>query len=142
MDIAVACDHAGFQLKEQLKNYLLSIGHEVNDVGTFSEESVDYPDFGRKAAMLVSQGDVQRAVLICGSGTGMAMTANKVKGVRAANCTTVDCAVLSVQHNDANVLCLGARFIDFDQAKSIIEAWLLAVFEGGRHARRVEKIED
>jgi ribose 5-phosphate isomerase B len=141
MNIAIACDHAGFQLKEQLKNYLSSQGHNLTDVGTHDEESVDYPDYGRKASLLVSRGDVDKAILICGSGTGMAMTANKVKGVRAANCTTVDCAVLSVQHNNSNVLCLGARFVEFDNAKSIIDAWLSASFEGGRHARRVEKID-
>lgn len=141
MKIAIACDHAGYQLKEKLKAYLLSKDHEVEDVGTFSEESVDYPDFGRKAALLVAEEKVERAILVCGSGTGMAMVANKVKGIRAANCTTIECAVLSREHNDANVLCMGARFVSYETALKITNAWITAEFEGERHIKRVEKID-
>jgi ribose 5-phosphate isomerase B len=141
MNIAVAADHAGYSLKEQLKSYLLSQGNNVHDVGTFREEPVDYPDFGRKAAGLVIEGKAERAILICGSGIGMAMAANKIKGIRAANCTDTECALLSRQHNDANVLCLGARFLSFEKAKVIADTWLTTSFEGGRHERRVKKID-
>ena len=141
MNIAIAADHAGYQLKEELKDYLQSKNHQVEDVGAFSDESVDYPDFAKAAAMLVADGKADKAILVCGSGIGMAMAANKIKSIRAANCQSVECAVLSRKHNDANVLCLGSRLIDFSQAKKLVSVWLKEPFEGGRHLRRVEKID-
>lgn len=141
MKIAIAADHAGYRLKEEIKNYLETENYTVDDVGTFNEDSVDYPDYGRKAAELVSAGKAERAVLVCGSGIGMSMVANKVNGIRAANCNNIECAILSRQHNDSNVLCLGARMLSFEESKVILSAWLSTSFEGGRHLRRVEKID-
>lgn len=142
LKIAVASDHAGFELKEELKEFLGEQGHEVFDFGTNGLDSVDYPDFAQKAAGAVSLGRFDKAVLICGSGIGMAMAANKVTGVRAANCNDLKCALLSRQHNDANVLTLGSRLVDLETAKEIVLVWLGTEFEGGRHLTRISKMAE
>jgi ribose 5-phosphate isomerase B len=141
MKIALASDHAGYAEKERLKPLLHGLGLEVEDLGTASEESVDYPDYARKVADEVAQGRADQGVLICGSGTGMAITANKVPGVRAAVAWSEETARLARQHNDANVLAIGARTTPADQIPGIVRAWFNSNFEGGRHADRVEKIE-
>ncbi len=140
MRISLAADHAGFELKERIKHHLTELGHEVEDFGTSSSESTDYPDYGAPAARAVANGAVDRGVLVCGSGQGMSMTGNKVRGVRAALAWTPEIARLSRRHNDATVLCLPARFVAEGDALEIVDAWLETDFEGGRHARRVEKI--
>lgn len=139
MKIAVASDHAGFELKESIARALAARGHEVRDFGTSGTESSDYPDYGAPAARAVASGDVDRGVLVCGSGQGMCMVANKVHGVRAALAWAPEIARLSREHNDSNVLCLPARFVTEAQAFEILDSWLGAAFQGGRHARRVEK---
>lgn len=140
MIVTVGADHAGVELKDRLAELLRRDGHELIDRGTNSTESVDYPDFAAAVASDVATGKAERGLLVCGTGVGMAITANKVRGVRAANVRTVEEAELSRQHNDANVLCLGARFIDPQVAEDVLTAWLQTDFEGGRHERRVEKI--
>jgi ribose 5-phosphate isomerase B len=139
--IALAADHAGFEEKEKLKATLNEIGVEFDDMGTFSADSaVDYPDYARKVAEAVSRGEYEQGLLVCGSGTGMAISANKVKGVRAAVAWNEDIARLARQHNNANVLSLAARYTPDAEIKKIVKAWFEADFEGGRHERRVEKI--
>ncbi|MGB7208740.1 MAG: ribose 5-phosphate isomerase B [Pyrinomonadaceae bacterium] len=138
--IALAADHAGFEEKEKLKATLTEIGVEFDDMGTFSADSVDYPDYARKVAEAVSRGEYEQGLLVCGSGTGMAISANKVRGVRAAVAWNEDIARLARQHNNANVLSLAARYTPDDELKKIVKAWFEADFEGGRHERRVEKI--
>ena len=137
MKIALGTDHAGFRYKEKVKDLLTSLGHEVQDFGTFSEESVDYPLFIRPAAEAVARGECERAIVFGGSGNGEAMTANKVHGVRCALCWNEEVARLSRQHNDANVLSLGQRVIPEDIALKIVRVWLETPFDGGRHERRV-----
>jgi ribose 5-phosphate isomerase B len=138
--IALGADHAGFALKQDLKAYLIERGHRVIDFGTHSTDSVDYPDFAALVARSVQEGDAVRGVLVCGSGIGMAIAANKVAGVRAAVAADAPTARLSRLHNDANVLALGARATPSTDAVEIVEAWLATPFEGGRHARRVDKL--
>jgi len=138
--IALGADHAGFPLKEDLKGWLIAHGYEVVDCGTQSTEAVDYPDYALAVAGTVMAGKAEGGVLVCGSGIGMAMAANKVRGIRAAACTDAYSARLSREHNDANVLALGARITARDSAIEILEAWLGAEFAGGRHARRVAKL--
>ncbi len=138
--IALAADHAGFEEKEKLKSTLTELGVDFEDMGTTSADSVDYPDYALKAARAVAKGDFDQGLLVCGSGTGMAIAANKVHGVRAAVAWSPDIARLAREHNNANVLSLPARFLDDHQAKEILKAWFDADFEGGRHERRVEKI--
>jgi len=140
--IAIGSDHRGIQLKKALIESLKQQGYQMKDVGTSTEESCDYPDFGAAAAKLVSLGECERAIVICGSGVGMSMAANKIKGVRAALCHSVESAEMSRRHNDANVLALSADQIPTDLANAICFKWLSAEFEGGRHARRVQKISD
>ncbi len=140
MKIAVAADHAGWQDKTWLLERLRDLGHEVVDFGTGSEESCDYPDYAAAAAQAVAGGACDRGVLVCGTGVGMSMAANKVNGIRAAACQTVDAARLSREHNGANVLCLGARVTDRETMQEIVDVWLASAFEGGRHGRRVDKI--
>jgi ribose 5-phosphate isomerase B len=140
MRIAIGSDHAGFQEKGRLTELLRSMGHEVLDFGTDSDASADYPDYAAPVAEAVSAGRAEQGVLICGTGVGMSIAANKVRRVRAAACQTVSAARLSREHNNANVLCVGARLSTPEQIREIIEAWFAATFEGGRHARRVEKI--
>lgn len=140
MRIALASDHAGYAEKERLKGLLGELGVEFDDLGTLSEESVDYPDYARQVAEQVAQGRVEQGVLVCGSGTGMAITANKVPGVRAAVAWSEETARLARQHNDANVLAIGARTTPPGDIPKIVRAWFATEFEGGRHAARVEKI--
>src|ERR1044072_5347172 len=141
MRIALASDHAGYAEKERLKALLADLGVEFEDLGTGSEESVDYPDYARKVAEQVAHGRVEQGLLVCGSGTGMAITANKVAGVRAAVAWSEETARLARQHNDANVLAIGARTTPPPQLPRIVRAWFSADFEGGRHRERVAKIE-
>lgn len=140
MKIAVASDHAGFAYKERLRQLLRDAGYEVYDFGAYSEESSDYPDFAVPAAQAVARGEVDYGILICGSGIGVSIVANKIPGVRAANCCSEEMARLSRQHNNANVLTFGARLVPFELAWQMVQAFLTTPFEGGRHARRVEKI--
>jgi len=140
MKISVASDHAGYELKEAVKAHLNAAGHEVVDFGTDSLESTDYPDYATPAARAVASGAVERGVFVCGSGQGMVMTANKVHGVRAALAWEPEIAKLSRNHNDSNVLALPARFVGEEQALEIVDAWLQAEFEGGRHIPRVRKM--
>lgn len=139
--LAIGSDHAGFELKEHIKRILDELKVEYDDVGTDSAESCDYPDFARQVADLVSQGKKAQGILCCGSGVGVSVVANKVRGVRAALCHTEEGVKLARQHNNANVLCLGARTQDPALLKAMIESFLATEFEGGRHARRVDKIE-
>ncbi|MGB9724357.1 MAG: ribose 5-phosphate isomerase B [Chloroflexia bacterium] len=141
MRIAVAADHAGFALKEALKACLEEMGHSVVDFGAYREDPADdYPDFGRPAARAVAAGECERGILCCGSGLGMMLTANKVRGIRAVVCHEPYSARLSRQHNDANVLCLGGRIVGPGLAREVVRVWLETPFDGGRHARRVNKI--
>lgn len=141
MRVAIASDHGGFEQKQELVNYLSDELHcEVIDMGTDSDASVDYPDFGVKVARAVSAGEVERGVLVCGTGIGMALTADKVAGVRASSITSVPFAELFRQHNNGNVVCLSGRFVDLELNKQIVKAFLETEFEGGRHEARVAKI--
>jgi ribose 5-phosphate isomerase B len=138
--VALGADHAGFPLKEDLKGWLISRGFDVVDLGTQATESVDYPDFAIAVGGAITAGKADRGVLVCGTGIGMAMAANKVPGARAAACSDAYTARMSREHNDANILALGARITSREAAIEILEVWLNAEFAGGRHARRVEKI--
>jgi ribose 5-phosphate isomerase B len=140
--IALAADHAGYEEKEKIKATLDELGIEYVDMGTASTDSVDYPDYARKVGEAVSSGDFEQGLLVCGSGTGMAIAANKIHGVRAAVAWSPDIARLARQHNDANVLSLPARFMSEGDAVNVVKAWFEADFEGGRHAKRVEKITE
>jgi len=140
MKVAIGCDHAGVGLKRRLLDSVLK-GYEVIDMGTDSTDSVDYPDIAHKVADAVASGKAEQGILICGTGIGMAMAAGKTKGIRAADCTEPYSAELSRRHNDANFLCLGARVIGTGMAEKIVEKWFLTPFDGGRHARRIGKIE-
>ncbi len=137
MKISLGTDHAGFRYKEKVKEFLATLGHEVKDFGTFSEEPVDYPLFIRPAAEAVARGECERAIVFGGSGNGEAMVANKVHGARCALCWNEESACLSRQHNDANVLSIGQRLIPEDLALNIVRIWLETAFAGGRHERRV-----
>ncbi len=142
MKIAAGADHGGFALKQAVVRRLRSQGHEVVDVGTDSEEvSVDYPDFGHKVATMVAAGEAERGILVCGTGLGICMTANRHAGVRAADCFTPYLAEMARRHNDANVLCMGGRLLSEDEGWAITEVFLATPFEGGRHERRVGCIE-
>ncbi len=140
--IGMASDHAAYDLKEFILGWLTSKGFEVVDYGCMSEESVDYADFGHALARGIESGEVERGVAMCGSGIGMSMTLNRHKGVRASLCWRADIAAVTRAHNDSNVVVLPARFITNDEALQIVSAWLESEFEGGRHARRIEKIEE
>jgi len=141
MQIGLACDHGGFELKEELKSFLRSIGTEPIDMGTFSEDSVDYPDFGTLVAEKVSRGELEKGILICGTGIGMSIVANKFRGVRAALANDLYSSRFSREHTDANILVIGGRVVGRELAKEIVRVWLDTPFAGGRHQRRVEKIE-
>ncbi len=140
MKIAIGSDHRGYHLKEKLANILRTKGHEVTDEGTLATEAVDYPDFAEIVAKNVSEGAVDRGILICGTGIGMAITANKFPGVRAAACTDEITAEISRRHNDLNVLCLSADMLSPRNVERMVEIWIKTDFEGGRHQRRVDKI--
>jgi ribose 5-phosphate isomerase B len=142
MRIAIGTDHRGFTLRAKLVELLRGLGHEVDDAGTFSPESVDYPDIAAKVAGKVSRGEAERGILVCGTGLGMCIAANKFPGVRAAPCHDDLTAELSRRHNDSNVLCLSADLLGEKLIDRMIEIWLAAPFDGGRHSRRVQKILD
>ena len=141
MKLSLGADHAGYELKEKLKKFLKAKGHRVIDRGTDSPESVDYPDFARKVARDVAKKRAKFGILICGSGLGMAMAANRVRGVRAAPCESVYTVKMARAHNDANILTLGARITGPAKARRMADVFLKTKFEGGRHLRRVKKIE-
>lgn len=138
--IPIACDHAGYELKQLVINYLKDDGFDVKDFGTFSSDSCDYPDFAHQLGSAVNRGEFSRGIVICGSGNGVQMTVNKYPNVRCALCWNIEIAHLARQHNDANVLSLPARFIPADLAIKIVDEFINTPFEGGRHQRRVEKI--
>lgn len=138
--IAMASDHAGYEMKEALKKYLAEKGYDILDYGTNSEESCDYPDYAHPAAQAIEDGVADFGVCMCGSGNGIQMTLNKHQGIRAALCWIPEIASLARQHNNANVLVLPARFVSYDEATAIVDAYLNASFEGGRHQRRIDKI--
>lgn len=142
MTISIGSDHAGFIYKEALKQMLVDDGYVVLDVGTYSAESVDYPDFGTAAAHLVRDAYADFGVVVCGSGIGISIAANKVRGVRAANCTNVEMAQLARQHNDANIIGVGQRLVSLELAQEMVRAFVTTKFEGGRHQRRVDKIDE
>ena len=141
MKIAIASDHGGLDLKNRVKQYLEECGHQVVDFGTYTADSCDYPDFARPCAEAVANGSCERGIVVCTTGIGVSIVANKVKGVRCALCTNSDMATMTRRHNNANVLAMGQRYVDFDTAKQIVNAFLSTPFDGGRHQRRVDKIE-
>ena len=140
LKISITCDHAGYKLKEKLVKYLLSEQYEINDLGTYSEESVDYPDFGHTLAVAVERKQCDIGISICGSGNGINMTVNKHPGIRSALCWNEEISSLARAHNDANVCALPARFINYETAVVIVKAFLTTGFDGGRHERRINKI--
>lgn len=142
MKIAIGCDHAGYELKEIVKDKLTSEGYGLIDLGTNSSESVDYPIYGRAVGEKVASGECDKGIAICGTGIGISISCNKVKGVRAALCNTEHLAKMSREHNDANVLCLGAREIDKELALKIVDKWLSTDFLGGKHLRRIKMLEE
>jgi ribose 5-phosphate isomerase B len=141
MKLAIGSDHGGFLLKEAIKKHLVSLNVPFKDYGTFSEESMDYPDIGKRVARSVASKKFRFGILVCGTGQGMAMVANKVKGIRAAVCHNVYTAKMSRAHNDANILTLGGRVLNKATALKLVDVFLKAPFEGGRHLRRVKKID-
>ncbi|MCW3084994.1 MAG: rpiB [Bacteroidetes bacterium] len=142
MKIAIGCDHAAFQLKEKLKVYLQEKGFEIKDFGTYSEERADYADYGHPVATAVENKEFDFGLLMCGSGNGINMTANKHKGIRAALCWNAEIAELARLHNDANILTLPARYISEEEAKKCVDVFYSTAFEGGRHTERVKKISE
>ena len=142
MKVVFACDHAGLPLKEAVIRHLKELGHEVVDEGCFTAERVDYPVMGEKAARKVASGECAMGVLICGTGIGISMAANRVRGVRAAVCSEPYSARLSRQHNNTNIVAFGARVIGIETAKDIVDAWLSAEYEGGRHQVRIDMIDE
>lgn len=140
MKIAIGCDHRGYPLKREIEKEIEDLGHETKDFGSFDESPVDYPDYALNVARAVARGDCYCGILICGTGIGMSVAANKIKGIRAARCQDCFSAKMARQHNDANVLCLGAMVMGPGLAREVVRAYLQSEFEGGRHTRRVEKI--
>ncbi|HHY69418.1 MAG TPA: ribose 5-phosphate isomerase B [Bacillota bacterium] len=140
MKIALGSDHAGYDLKNRIKDFVETLGYEPYDLGPYSQESVDYPDFAVKVAHAVRDKQCDLGILVCGTGLGMAIAANKIKGIRAVTCSDTFSARCSREHNDANILCIGARVVGEGLAMDIVKTWLEAEFEGGRHLRRVNKI--
>lgn len=140
--IAIGSDHGGFTLKEEIKSYVESLGYEVKDFGTYTKESVDYPDIAKEVAESVVDGAYDRGILICGTGIGISIAANKVRGIRAALCHDTFSAHASREHNNANILAMGERVIGVELAKEITKVWLHAEFEGDRHLRRINKISE
>ena len=140
--IIIGSDHAGYPMKEKVKANLQKHGIKVEDIGTYSEESVDYTDFGKKVASKVSDGTFDRGILICGTGLGMSMVANRFRGVRAALANDLFSAIMSRRHNDSNILALGGRLIGDTLAMQVVDTWLDTPFEGGRHQRRIEKMDE
>lgn len=142
MKIAIASDHGGFNLKENIIKYLEAEGHEVSDLGTYSEESVDYPIYGKSCAKAVASHQAERGIVVCGTGIGISIAANKVKGIRCALCTSTEMARLCRQHNDANMLALGGRTTELADALDIVKVYMETEFEGGRHERRVGMLNE
>ena len=142
MKIVVGSDHAAYELKEAIKEKLISEGHEVIDVGCDSPESVDYPKYGHAVGRTVASGEAERGIAVCGSGIGISIACNKVPGIRAALCTSVEMAEMCRRHNNANVVCMGARMISQELAFDIIDTWMTTDFEAGKHLRRINEIED
>lgn len=140
MKVVIACDHGGFELKETVKEHLIKKGYSVIDIGTNNTESVDYPDYGKKAGEMVADNTAKMGIVICGTGIGISIAANKVDGIRCALCTNEYMAKMSRQHNNANMLALGNRVIGKDLALSIVDVWMNTEFEGGRHEKRVNKL--
>jgi len=138
--IVIGSDHGGYALKGAIINHLKKKKYEVIDVGTYSEDRVDYPDFAEKAARMIASNEVKMGILICNTGIGMCISANKIKGIRAANVHDIDTAKLSKEHNNANILTLGSVVLEPEKAVEVVESWLDAKFAGGRHKRRIEKI--
>ena len=141
MKIAVGSDHAGFELKKTVLSWLDRNGYEINDLGPYNDESVDYPDYARKVALMVAEGQCDSGVLLCGTGIGVSIAANKVKGIRAALACNPEFASLARQHNNANIICFPARFTDVATIEQALHNWFNTDFEGGRHEKRVNKIE-
>ena len=142
MKIALGCDHAAYELKEAVKAKMEAEGHEIIDVGCDSAESVDYPIYGHAVGRLVAAGDAERGIALCGSGIGISIACNKVPGVRAALCTSVEMAEMCRRHNNANVICMGARMISQELAFDMIDKWLTTDFDGGKHQRRIDMLEE
>lgn len=142
MKLVVGSDHAAYELKEAIKEKLINEGHEVIDVGCDSTESVDYPKYGHAVGRAVATGEAERGIAVCGSGIGISIACNKVPGIRAALCTSVEMAEMCRRHNNANVVCMGARMISQELAFDIIDKWMTTDFEGGKHLRRINEIED
>lgn len=142
MKIAIGADHGGFELKEIVKDFLLEKGHQIEDLGCYSTDSVDYPDYGIKVAEKVSNKEFDRGIVICGTGIGISISANKVKGIRCALVHDLFSAKATREHNDSNVLAMGGRVIDTELAKQIVDIWVGTEFEGGRHTRRINKITE
>ncbi|MBN2183839.1 MAG: ribose 5-phosphate isomerase B [Candidatus Krumholzibacteriota bacterium] len=142
MKVAVGSDHRGYPLKERIKSLLAGEGHQVTDLGTYSTESVDYPDYGIPVGESVARGEVDRGIVICGSGIGISIAANKVTGVRAALCRTVDDARMTRLHNDSNVLALAEKSMEDPDVEQLVRVWMKTEFEGGRHQARIDKITD
>ncbi|MBQ3411482.1 MAG: ribose 5-phosphate isomerase B [Oscillospiraceae bacterium] len=140
MKLMIGSDHGGFELKEEVKKYLESLGHEVVDVGTYTPDSCDYPDIAKAGCEKITSGECERGILICGTGIGISMAANKIRGIRAACCSDTYSARYTRLHNDANVLCFGGRVVGGGLACELVDAYLSVEFEGGRHQRRVDKI--
>jgi len=140
MKIVLACDHGGFELKEAVKEHLIKNGYDVNDIGVYNTNSVDYPDYGKNAAEIVAKNEADKGIVICGTGIGISLAANKVKGIRCALCTNEYMAKMSRMHNDANMLAMGNRVIGHGVALDIVDVWLSTTFEGGRHDVRVKKL--
>jgi len=140
MKIVLACDHGGFELKEAVKEHLIKKGYDLNDIGVHNTNSVDYPDYGKRAAEIVARNEADKGIIFCGTGIGISIAANKVKGIRCALCTNEYMARMSRMHNDANMLALGERVIGCGIALDIVDVWLSTTFEGGRHENRVNKL--
>lgn len=140
LPLVIGCDHAGFEYKEAIKTWLAANGWKVEDKGTYSADSTDYPDYAHPVASMVADGSAATGILICGSGNGVCMTANKHAGVRAALCWNEELASLARQHNNANIICIPARFVSLELAQNMADTFLSTPFEGGRHERRVEKM--
>lgn len=141
MKIVFGCDHWGPDLKETLKEHVRSLGHEIIDVGTNGTESVDYPVFGRKAALMVQSGEADRGILVCGTGFGISLSANRLKGIRCVNTTDENTVILSRHHNNSNMIALGARIVTPEQAIRLVDLFLTEEFDGGRHQRRIDLID-
>jgi ribose 5-phosphate isomerase B len=138
LKVAIGCDHGGIDLKDIIKSVLTDLGHEIDDQGCSSSESVDYPNFAKSVSLLVKDGKCDRGILICGTGIGMSMAANRIPGIRAALCHEMFSARMSREHNDANILCLGARVIGQGLAAEVVKTWMTTDFVGGRHQRRID----